>query len=379
MTRFLNFRTLLLLSLLALAGFVASQPYLQQALLHGTADIDDHEVFANRTVKAGPHQPWKVAPDYNRKPLSDSARRAIESYETVAFLVIQRGEIRHEEYWEGYGTASLSNSFSVTKGIVSLLVGIAIDEGKIKNVDQPVGDFIPAFREGKNAQLTIKHLLTMSSELDWDESYFNPFSVTTKAYYGNNLTDLVMGLKVVKEPGLVNKYLSGNTQLLGFVVERATGKTLSDYASEKLWQPLGAQHAALWSLDREDGKEKAYCCFNSNARDFARLGQLVPNKGQWNGRQLVSEAYVAAAISRAGYLKDEAGTFVDYYGYQFWVVDHKDLRIPYFRGILGQYIFVIPERNAVVVRLGKDSDRPINHHHPDIRVYLDAALELLDK
>ncbi len=378
MKKYLTLRNLLAVVLLIVIIFIASQPYLQKALIHQQADIDDYKIFANRPVKTGTYQPWKIAADYNKKPVRDSLLTAIEGYETVAFLVIQNGEIRHEQYWDGYGPTSLSNSFSMAKSIVSLLVGMAIDEGKIKNVDQYVSDFLPEFKGGKNGWLTIKHLLTMSSGLNWNESYSNPFSVTTKAYYGNSLRDLVLNLKVEEDPGITNRYLSGNTQLLAFVLEKATGKPLSEYASEKLWKPLGAHYDALWSLDKEGGEEKAYCCFNSNAQDFARLGQLVLNRGRWNGRQLISEKYMSAAISRAAYLNDEAGDPVNYYGYQFWVVEYKDLRITYFRGILGQYIFIIPEKNAVVVRLGKVRGKPIGHHPTDIFVYLDAALALLD-
>lgn len=131
---------------------------------------------------------------------------------------------------------------------------------------------------------------------------------------------------------------------------------------------------------QKNGIEKAYCCFNSNARDFARLGQLVLDSGFYAGKQLVSKEYIRQATSPATWLRDDKGDTNTYYGYQFWILDYKNLRIPCFRGILGQYIFVIPDKNAVVVRLGKKRSDVYKGNYPvDVFVWLDAALDLLDK
>src|SRR5690606_33587242 len=136
----------------------------------------------------------------------------------------------HEQYWDGYSEESLSNSFSVAKSIVSILVGIALQEGALQSIDQPVGDYLPEFKEGAKANITIKHLLWMSSGLNWDESYGNPLSVTTEAYYGSDLKKVVRRLEAVEKPGQQFEYKSGDTQVLGFVLEAATGKSLADYA-----------------------------------------------------------------------------------------------------------------------------------------------------
>ena len=161
------------------------------------------------------------------------------------------------------------------------------------------------------------------------------------------------------------------------VLESATGQSLSDYAQNRLWRRIGAENDALWSLDRPGGMEKAFCCFNSTARDFARIGQLILNKGQWNdGLQVVHPDYIQVATSPAEYSNDPEGT--DYYGYQWWIVDYKGRKIPYARGILGQYIFVLEDKNAVLVRLGKKRSENYKNHHPtDVYAYLDAAYELL--
>jgi CubicO group peptidase (beta-lactamase class C family) len=268
----------------------------------------------------------------------------------------------------------------MAKSIISLLIGAAIDDGYINSVEQPVSDFVPEYKNNKNKNLKIKDVLTMSSGLDWDESYGSLFSTTTDAYYGKDIKKLIYSLKVIETPGKKFKYLSGNSQLLALVIENATGKKVSDYASEKFWQPMGAVNNALWCLDDKDGTEKAYCCFNSNARDFARWGYLVLNNGVWNGDTLISPEYIKQATTPAYHLKDKDNKSVDFYGYQWWIQNMDSIKTPYMRGILGQYVFVIPDRNAVVVRLGhKRSDKKTNHHPDDTYLYLKTAYKLLDK
>jgi CubicO group peptidase (beta-lactamase class C family) len=264
----------------------------------------------------------------------------------------------------------------MAKTFVSVLVGIAIGEGKIKSVDQAVGDFLPEYKEGENAKLTVKHLLTMSSGIDFDEDYISPFAYPAKAYYGSDIRTLTMKYKLVETPGKVFKYLSGNTELLAFVLEKATGKSISEYASEKLWIPIGASKSAFWSLDHENGVEKAYCCFNSNARDFARIGALYMHHGNCNGKQIVPEEYVKNSILPA-HLVDEENKPNDRYGYSWWMLDYKGMHIYYARGILGQYVVAIPDKNILMVRLGhKRSKEKVKDHPKDLFVYIDAALNL---
>jgi CubicO group peptidase (beta-lactamase class C family) len=371
----------LLIIIAAIAFIIALTPrYLLTAIRHGEPDIDDYKIFYNRTVKAGEYFPWQIAEDYNKYEMPAATRKDIEQYKPVAFLVIQDEKIKYEEYWEGYNEHSLSNSFSAGKSIIGLLIGIALDEGKIKSLDQPVGDYLPAFSKGRNKELTIRDLLTMSSGLNWDEAYTSPFSMTTVAYYGNDLPALINSLKVVETPGKEFDYLSGNTEVLAMIIETATGMRMADYASEKIWKHIGARHEALWCLDSEDGMEKAYCCFNTNVRDFARFGQLVLNHGKWNNVQIVSEEYLKEATSPAGYLIDkEDRKPVDFYGFQWWIIHYKGHTIPYMRGILGQYVFAIPDKNAVVVRLGHERSKEyIGHHTKDVYLYLDVALGMLN-
>jgi CubicO group peptidase (beta-lactamase class C family) len=279
----------------------------------------------------------------------------MEELGSVGLLLIRNNEVVFEKYWKGYDDSSKSGSFSVAKSITSLLIGVALKEGKIKTLEEPVGNYLPEFKEGEKASVRIVDLLTMSSGTDWDESYWNLFSVTSEAYYGNDVYKTATGVKMKDKPGALHSYKSGDTQLLGLLLEKATGQSLSDYASQKLWQPLGAEHPALWSTDNANGHVKAYCCFNSNVRDFARIGKLMLDSGKWNGTSIIDSAYWAASVKPCG-ITDLKGNSCDYYGYQWWI-DPVNPEVFYARGILGQYIIVIPSKKTVIVRLGEKTSK----------------------
>ena len=354
--------------------------YIRQALIHWFPQIDQYPIFENRTVKAGHPQPWPLAVGYGTKQIDERFLRDFDRFETVAFVVIHKDSLLFEQYWDGYGPDSYSNSFSMAKSIVSLLVGAALDDGLISHVKQPVKDFLPEFGAYNGNELTIEDLLTMSAGVEWDEGYSGLFSLTTEAYYGNDIAAQTRRIRQNAEPGKQFYYQSGVTQILALILETVTGKSLGDYASEKLWTPLGAEYDALWSLDHKDGFEKAYCCFNSNARDFARLGQLVLNCGKWRGQSLVSKEYMKQATTPASWLTDQRGGPNREYGYQFWVMEYDGMTIPYMRGILGQYIFIIPSKEAVIVRLGRKRSEerfPTYYYPSDIDIWLGAGLELI--
>jgi CubicO group peptidase (beta-lactamase class C family) len=355
--------------------------FIYKAVRYNFVDIDDYKIFENKTfVKSITPQPWPLSTEYNQFTFSDTLNKTHTNLQSVAFLVIKNDSIQIEKYWDGYGPESLSNSFSMAKSAVSMLIGIAIKEGKIKSVDQPVGDFLPEFKEGDKTKITIKHLLMMSSGLDWDESrsYKNPvavfFSDIMEGYYGNDLYTLATSKKVAEAPGMYFDYKSGDTQLLSFIIAEATGKSVGEYFREKLWQPLGAEQDMLWCTDAK-GKEKAFCCINSNARDFARLGKLYLQKGWYNGTQIIDTAYVNKSASPNMLLnKDEPDTKVDFYGYQIWMQpDYKGQNLVYFRGTLGQLIILIPEKNIIIVRLGKQQGPKLGHHYAQSLLYVDEV------
>ncbi|MDR0395589.1 MAG: beta-lactamase family protein [Tannerella sp.] len=363
--------------------FWPSNYYIRRALVHLMPKIDQYPIFENRIVEAGDPQSWPLSEYYNKSSIPDKYIGDFNKYGTVAYAIIQNGTLLFEQYWENYSPQSHSNSFSMAKSIVSFAVGCAIDDGAIENVDQPVGDFFPQFGRYNGKPMTIRHLLTMSAGVDFQEAYTSLFSPTTQLYYGNNLEKIVTGMKQIEEPGVNFIYQSGVTQLLAFILEKATGENISSYVSRKIWTPIQAEENALWSLDRKDGIEKAYCCFNSNARDFARLGQLVLNAGKWNGKQVIPQAYLTEATTAHNDLIFKKHEEVNrHYGYQIWLLEKNGLKIPYLRGIKGQYVFIIPDKNAVVVRLGhkrSDSEAEEWHYPADIDLWLDAALEMLDE
>ena len=324
--------------------------YIYNALYYQYVGIEDFSIFNNRVVEAG--EPLPIAESTQKAELSANFRNFLIEKETTAFLILKNDSVVYEEYWDGYGPDTISGSFSVAKSIVSIMIGIAIDEGKIKSVDQKVSDFLPEFSEGSKAELSVKNLLTMSSGFDWDEAYASLLSPTTEAYYGNDLRGMVANLKIVTTPGTLHSYQSCNQLVLACILEKATGKTLSEYTSEKLWKPIGATHNALWSLDSKGGLEKAYCCFNSNARDFSRIGSLFLHDGKVNGTQIVSAEYVRNSTQPC-LIPDETGHKCNYYGYSWWISSVDNVNFYYARGILGQYIIVVPSENTVIVRLGR--------------------------
>lgn len=338
---------------------------------HSTAYIDDYPYFENAPIKNAAAQKWPEHRAYNNTRATDKLDKVNEALGTVAFLIIKNDSIWYEKYAEGYGPDSKTNSFSMAKSIISALLGKAIKEGYIKNLDQPIGDFFPQYASEKT---TVGDLSSMASGLDWEESYTSPFSVTARAYYDDDLAETILNQKVTEVPGQQFKYLSGNTQLLGMVIEKATEKKLANYLSTSFWKPMGMEQESIWQVD--DGKNqlaKAYCCIASNARNFARFGKLYKDFGQWNGTQLLDSSFVAKSI-KPRFENDPE------YGYGFWLSDHMNKTIFVMRGILGQYVITIPEDNIIIVRLGHQRDDFTNGRAftQDFYDYVDEAYKMLD-
>ncbi len=342
---------------------------------HNTAYLDDYTYFDNRTIEKGATNiPWAEHKEYNTAQATDRLNEVNEKLGTVAYMIIKNDSIWYENYADGFGTESKTNSFSMAKSMVTAMLGKAIMDGYIKSLDQPLGDFFPEFSEGLATKTTVGDLSSMSSGLNWEESYKSPFSITAKAYYDTNIREVLLGLEVVEEPGKEFKYLSGNTQLLGMVIEKATGKTLSEYLSESFWKPMGMEQEAIWQLDSEDsGMEKAYCCVASNARDFARFGILFKNKGVFAGKQLLPAEFTELATKKR-FEKD------DMYGYGFWLSDHLGKEIFAMRGILGQYVICVPEDDVIIVRLGHNRGDfvPGESFTDDFFIFIEEGYKMLE-
>ena len=368
----------------AIAGlYIAGHGYIVNAVrftyLKGytTAHIDDHPYFDNHVIKAGTPQFWPLHEKYNQVLLSDTLRKELEDFESIGFAIFKDGKMMCEEYWDGYSDLSLTNSFSMAKTVITMLLGKAIEKGYIKNVNQLVTDFITEFRDDPLGRLcTVGNLSGMRSGFDWTEDYYSPFNPTTEAYYGNDIERMLLKRRFSDPPGGLFKYASADTQLLAIILKRATGKSLADFLSEEFWKPMGMEHDALWSLS--GGLEKSFCCINTNVRDYARLGQLILQKGNWNGRQLLDSTFVEWMITPDPAAFEPGNPMK--YAHSIWVDEVHQPAIYAFLGHLGQRIIVVPDENMVIVRLGKMSDkRPLGRGHLDTDVYyiVDETIKML--
>lgn len=373
--------TLILLVLLIAILYITDTDYLLKAVrtiyLKGytTAYLEDYKEFDNEVVKNGTPQPWPNHKDYNSAKETERLNDINKDMGSIAYVIIKNDSIWFENYYEGFGEDSKSNSFSMAKSYVSGLMQKAIEQGYIKSLDQPVGDFFPEFSEGKAAKMTVGDLSRMASGTNWEEAYYSPLSITTRAYFDDDLENVILGLKVVDEPGTKYKYASGDTQLLAMVIEKATGKKMYEYLSETFWKPLGSENSTLWQVDSEEHDlVKAYCCIASNAKDFARYGKLFKDHGKWIGKQILDSAFVAISVSPR---------FVEspQYGYGWWLLqDYKGKDFFMMRGHLGQYVIVQPDDNVIIVRLGHQSgkeERRVDPFTEDIYTYIDEAYKMM--
>ena len=340
-----------------------------------TAFLEDYKEFPNRTIKKGTAQPWALTKDYNKIAATEKLNKTHQELQTIEYFILKHDSIFHESYFDGFTANSKSNSFSMAKSVVSAALGKAIMQGKIKSLDQKVSDFFPELKGKYAKEVTVGDLSSMASGLSWDEKYYSPFSIVTRAYFDDDLKKVILGLNVKEKPGQSFNYLSGATQLLAMCIEKATGEYLSDYVSKSFWQPMGAENDALWQLDHEpDGIEKAYCCIASNARDFARFGKLYKQHGKWNGQQLLDSTFIAKSLQPRFKESPE-------YGYGWWLHQINGKKLFYMRGHLGQFVIVIPEDDLIIVRLGhlKGKQTQTDPHSNDLYIYIEEAYKMLEK
>lgn len=335
----------------SIACMVLSSCQVGRFFIYNFADIRDHKKFPSRPLTAGPNSfVFQSAPfgKYPKEIEGLPIDEFLENNKTVAFLIIKNDTIQYEKYFKGYEKESIVPSFSMAKSVTSILIGCAIDEGLIQSVDESITKYIPELSKNGFDKVTIKHLLQMTSGIDFNESYVNPFGDAASFYYGRNLRKQIKKMKLKFEPGTNFDYVSGNTQLLGLVLERSLkGKTVTAYLQEKIWTPLEMEYDASWSIDKnKNGMEKTFCCLNARARDFAKIGRLYKNKGLWNGKQIVSKKWVEESTKL-----DTSEGSASFYQYQWWLpTPNHDFMA---EGILGQFVYVNPSKDLIIVRLGK--------------------------
>ncbi|MEO6133514.1 MAG: serine hydrolase [Ginsengibacter sp.] len=287
--------------------------------------------------------------DRNIDPSGVELDSMVKLHNTLSFLIIRNDTILYQFYASKYNDSSTVSSFSVAKTFVSTLIGIAIQEGKIKSVYQSITDFIPEFTDKRFRQITIENLLKHTSGIRFSKQQYNPNSDNAQFYYTTTLREKMLESKIEEPPGLHFNYGSENYQLLGLIIERATHETVSHYLQEKLWKPLGMEHDAFWNIDNEtdSGIEKAFCCLNATTHDFAKLGRLFLNNGNWNGKQIVAPQWVKEATQPD---TTAAGKFNFQYN---WITGPERYKSYYAAGLYGQYIYVYPQKNIIIVRFGK--------------------------
>lgn len=316
-----------------------------------SANINDGKFFSANLIATESPVLWEESPEYNKKELPKNITDDLTRSDTASFLVIKEGKLLHEQYWKSYHALSTTNSFSMAKAVTVMLLGKALEEGKIKSIDDPFSDYFEEFKNKKFAeQLTLRNLAQMESGLDWDEDYKNPFLPNARAYYGRSLMKATFSRKFKQNPGESFEYQSGSTQLLGFAVRKAVGQSLASYLSEKFWIPMGMEQNATWSTD-ESGMEKTYCCIHSNARDFAKLGQLFLDNGKVNGKQILNPDFMDL-------MKTPTKHSEEIYGMGFWINNDNPIKHYYFLGLQGQYIIMVPEHDMVIVRTGSYNNLP---------------------
>lgn len=366
---------LIILLVSNLLVWLFDKTYVYKAIYHNFASIYDHRIFDNRIIESVNPIPLPIASDYGHFNISTSLESELINFKTTALLILRQDSLLYENYWLSGHKDSVSNSFSMAKTIVGILTGIAIEKGYIKSLDDPAGLYYPPYMENGREQISIRNLLSMSSGLKWTESYYLPISVTTEAYYGTDLPALMDRLSVIESPGKKYKYISSDTQVLGLVISNAAGMSLSEFAAKYLWSPLGAEKNALWSLDKANGTEKAFCCFFATARDFSRIGLLLLNNGSFFDQSVVSAGFISDMTS-ANALPDNNNEYTDYYGWQIWLLpDYEEYGAYYARGIYGQFIIVIPALEIVVVRLGHWRGAKVGHHWKDVYSIMDELIK----
>ena len=324
---------------------------------YNTSGIEDYQIFPSRSLQASKtpfyfsENPAKV---FNYASITVGNDKDIpldtllQANDTTAFIIIKSDNILYENYYNGGVQSAPSLAFSMTKSMLSILIGCAIEDGYIQSVNQPVTDYVPELSLSGFDYVTIRHLLQMTSGMDYVEND-NPFGVHPRFYYTTNLEKEILKLKAPNMSGQKFKYKSGENALLGLILTRALKtKTITTYMQERLWEPLGMEYNGQWSIDHEgDGLEKTWCCLSATARDFAKFGRLYLNGGDWNGAQIISKSWVEQSTR----LDTEEGSAWNYQ-YQWWLPS-KNSNAYMAIGHLGQYLYIHPEKQVIIVRLGK--------------------------
>ncbi len=347
-----------LLSLLVLSAYIFyPAEFIHRLVRWGDADVYDYQKFPTRELEAS-DSPFEFPLNLNENEIRTQFENAtdldafLEKNQTQAFIMIQDDEILYENYFNGASRDSIVTSFSTAKSFTSALVGIAISEGYISSVNDPITEYLPelAERDPAFSNITIRDLLMMSSGIKYSEP---PDNATT--YYYPDLRQLALEkTKIIDPPGDYFHYNNYHPLLLGMILERATGTTVAYYLQEKIWKPIGTEYPGSWSLD-EAGFEKMESGINGRAIDFAKFGRLFLNNGTWNGKQVIPAEWVAES-TQADTSVDYDSYYYDgfifangqgYYKYMWWGIQRDEQNYDFVAlGNKGQFIYISPQKNS---------------------------------
>ncbi|HET6381378.1 MAG TPA: serine hydrolase [candidate division Zixibacteria bacterium] len=362
---------------LAVLSAVFSPGYLFRWAVWQDADVGDYARFPARPVEQAdepftlevPNDPAAAAASVRSAleasaPVGTDAEAFLERTGTQAFIVIRDDTVLYEGYFGGFQRDSTATSFSVAKSYVSALIGIAIQEGAIRSVDDPITDYVPELleRDERFADIRIGNLLDMTSGLRYEETGL-PWGDDALTYYFDDLRALaVERTEIVEPPGERWHYVNYNPLLLGLVLERTTDTSVSDYLGSRIWSRIGTEFPASWSLDHEGGFEKMESGINARPIDFAKLGTLYLQDGSWDGERIVPEDWVAASVDPSvdGAAPVYPDSFHQPYGTishqrYWWRIARPDGRYAFTAlGNHGQLVFVVPDEDLIVVRNGRE-------------------------
>ncbi|PKO14540.1 MAG: serine hydrolase [Chloroflexi bacterium HGW-Chloroflexi-10] len=360
---------------LVMAMLIYSPEYVYRVLVWQESDAFDWQKFPAHELNAAPSTYlFDVAPDPRVETLfaqlsaTDNWNSFLETHETQAFIVIQDGKVLYENYFNNTQRDSIVTSFSVAKSYNSALIGMAIQEGYIKSVNDPITTYLPELteRDPRFKDITIQHLLLMASGLEYKEFrplLFNSDDILT-TYYPNQRKIALENTHIIDPPRKYFNYNKYHPQLLGMIIERATGMPVSNYLQTTIWDTLGMEFDGSWSIDSQESNfEKMETGVNARAIDFAKFGVLYLNEGRWQGKQIISKTWINESTrplipdNYTDYYSDwiELLPGQAYYNYMWWGIAREDGTFDFTAlGDKGQFIYVSPHKNLVIVRNGID-------------------------
>lgn len=359
-TEHMNRSSFIFSAILILVCQVLTSCHVARYFYFNYADINDHRKFAALPVKASDQVFWfhqsdsfqnsHVAKVFKKELKDKTLTEILKESQTVSFIIIRNDTLLSELYFDQYNRASIVPVFSIAKSFMSALAGIAIDKGYFESIDDTIGKYFPELRGKGFEELKLIHLLDMRSGIAFQESYKSPFSDMAKYYYGTNLSKYIRDLEPETKPDSEYKYVSVNTLLLSMAIEQASGKKLTDLLQETLWQPLGMEFDASWSVDSpRNNTLKSFCCLNTTAIDLARFARLYLYQGMPDGKLVVDTSWISKTMTLRNNSIDSQG-----YPYGlFWRVNTNGAIFA--KGILGQFIYIDPGKDLIFVRLGKSS------------------------